>query len=79
MVMFMRPRAADAPELPQLGRLTNGVVGVTVALILIFGFAPSQVLRQASRSALRPPDTAPAFPMPPAADAAPAAASGPAR
>jgi len=79
MVMFMRPRAADAPALPQLGRLTNGVVGVTVALILLFGFAPSQVLRQASRSALRPPDTAPAFPLPPAADAAPSAASGLAR
>ena len=67
MVMFMRPRAADAPALPQLGGLTNGVIFVTVASILILGFAPSQVLLQARRSALRP--VVPATQLAPAAGA----------
>jgi len=52
MVMFMRPRAANAPVLPPTGGLTNGVIAVTVALILIFGFAPTQLLRRASESTL---------------------------
>jgi len=65
MVMFMRPRPANAPALPRVGGMTNGVIVVTAALILIFGFAPTQLLRRASQSALGPeaPGTAPAAPV----------------
>jgi NADH-quinone oxidoreductase subunit N len=58
MTMFMRPRADDAPPLPTVGGLTNAVIGISVALILFFGFAPTQVLRRAIDSALRPPGAA---------------------
>ncbi|HEY0969760.1 MAG TPA: NADH-quinone oxidoreductase subunit N [Gemmatimonadales bacterium] len=53
-VMFMRPRADDAPPLPRVGGFTNAVIAGTAILILIFGFAPSQVLRAMSGSSLRP-------------------------
>ena len=53
-VMFMRQRADDAPPLPRVGGLTNGVIAATAVLILFFGFAPSQILRGMSQSALQP-------------------------
>ncbi len=53
-VMFMRPRADDAPPLPRIGGMTNAVIAGTAILILIFGFAPTQVLRAMSGSALQP-------------------------
>jgi NADH-quinone oxidoreductase subunit N len=53
-VMFMRPRAADAPEPQRIGRFTSVVIGATVALILVIGFAPTQLLRGVSRSTLTP-------------------------
>jgi hypothetical protein len=52
--MFMRPRAADAPEPQRIGRFTSVVIGATVALILVIGFAPTQLLRGVSRSTLTP-------------------------
>ena len=54
-VMFMRPRAADAPTPPPVGGLTQAVIGVAVLLILGLGFAPTQILRGVSQSTLRPP------------------------
>jgi NADH-quinone oxidoreductase subunit N len=74
-VMFMRQRPAGAPAPGRVGGLTNGVIVVTVALILIFGFAPSQVLRGVTRSALRPA-VAPAAPARGGPGAAPAVAQG---
>ena len=72
--MFMKPRAEDAPPLPHVGRLTYGVIVVSAAVILIFGFAPSQLLRAMSRSALvaptaaaAPPAVGPAIGGPPSA------------
>jgi len=54
-VMFMRPRPADAPEPPPVGRLTQMVIGATVVLIIFLGFAPTQLLRGASQSTIHPP------------------------
>jgi NADH-quinone oxidoreductase subunit N len=59
-VMFMRPRAAEAAEPRKLGRLTGTVLTVAAALILIFGLAPTQVLRAMNRSALSGALAAPA-------------------
>ena len=66
-VMFMRPRPEGAPTPPRVGALTNAVVAASVALILVFGFAPTQVLRAMNRSALAP---ATAEPPPPAGSVA---------
>jgi NADH-quinone oxidoreductase subunit N len=69
MVMFMRPRAADAPAIAPVPALTKVVIGASVALILLFGVLPSPLLRFASRNALpaaagAPPATAaPATPV----------------
>jgi NADH-quinone oxidoreductase subunit N len=52
-VMFMRPRPEGAPEPPHVGGMTWGVIGTTVALILVIGFAPTQLLRGVSRSTMR--------------------------
>jgi len=63
-VMFMRPRLEGAPAPARVGALTGAVITATVALILVFGFAPTQVLRAMNRSALSsviavpPPPTA---------------------
>jgi hypothetical protein len=51
--MFMRPRPEGAPEPPHVGGMTWGVIGTTVALILVIGFAPTQLLRGVSRSTMR--------------------------
>jgi NADH-quinone oxidoreductase subunit N len=69
-VMFMRPRPADAPEPPPVGGLTQLVIGAAVVLIIALGFAPTQVLRGASQSTLRPPGVHQAA-------AAPASSAGP--
>ncbi|MFL5575411.1 MAG: NADH-quinone oxidoreductase subunit N [Gemmatimonadaceae bacterium] len=53
-VMFMRPRPASAGPLPPVGGFTNAVIGVTVTLILLLGFAPSNVLRAVSQATLTP-------------------------
>ncbi|AHG90819.1 NAD(P)H-quinone oxidoreductase subunit 2 [Gemmatirosa kalamazoonensis] len=58
-VMFMRPRPDDAPEPPPVGRLTQAVIGATVVLIFVLGFAPTQLLRGASQSTIRPPGARP--------------------
>jgi NADH-quinone oxidoreductase subunit N len=66
-IMFMRPRPADAPELPPVGGLTQAVIGATVLLIIVLGFAPTQVLRSASRSTIRPPGVPGVIGVPPQA------------
>ena len=66
-VMFIRPRDEQIPAPAPVRGLTGAVILTAVALILILGFAPSQVLRAASRSGLRPLTPAPALVMPPAA------------
>jgi hypothetical protein len=43
--MFMRPRPEDAPRIERSGGLTQMVLAVTVALILIIGFLPDYVVR----------------------------------
>jgi NADH-quinone oxidoreductase subunit N len=45
MVMFMRPRPADAPRIERAGGMTDMVLGLTVALILIIGFSPDYLVR----------------------------------
>jgi NADH-quinone oxidoreductase subunit N len=46
MVMFMRPRPDDAPVPERAGGMTQMIVAVTVALILIIGVVPDSVVRQ---------------------------------
>ena len=48
MVMFMRPRAADAPGVPATPALTRVVMVAAAALILIIGVAPDLVVRFAN-------------------------------
>jgi NADH-quinone oxidoreductase subunit N len=62
--MFMRNRAADAPEPARVGPLTNAVVAASVALILLFGFLPTQVLRLMNASALTPTIETPVLTVP---------------
>jgi NADH-quinone oxidoreductase subunit N len=45
MVMFMRPRPDGAPVPERAGGLTQMVLGVSVALILIFGIVPEYAIR----------------------------------
>jgi NADH-quinone oxidoreductase subunit N len=47
MVMFMRPRPENAPRIERSGGLTQVVLAVTVALILIIGFSPDYLVRVA--------------------------------
>jgi NADH-quinone oxidoreductase subunit N len=58
MVMFMRPRPQDAPELPFVAGATRFVIGATVALILLFGVYPQPVIRFARAGALMPVELA---------------------
>ncbi len=58
MVMFMRPRPQDAPELPIVSGATRFVIGATVALILLFGVYPQPVIRFARAGALMPVELA---------------------
>jgi NADH-quinone oxidoreductase subunit N len=47
MLMFMRPRPENAPRIERSGGMTQVVLGVSVALILILGFVPDSVVRMA--------------------------------
>jgi NADH-quinone oxidoreductase subunit N len=47
MLMFMRPRPENAPRIERSGGMTQIVLGVSVALILIIGFVPDYVVRMA--------------------------------
>ena len=82
-MMFMRPRQPDARPLPPIGGLTGSVIGVTVAVILIFGFAPTQVLEAVSHGTLAPasatPSTATATTVAPPPALRPLLAPAPAR
>jgi NADH-quinone oxidoreductase subunit N len=49
MVMFMRQRAADAPPPERAGGMTQVVLAVTVALILIIGVVPESVVSAARK------------------------------
>ena len=53
-VMFMRPRAADAPELPATPRWTGGVIAACAALLLALGLYPTPAVRLSQAAALRP-------------------------
>ena len=48
--MFMRPRPGTYPAPERTGGLTTAVLAVTVALILILGFAPEAAIEAARRS-----------------------------
>ncbi len=51
MVMFMRPRNADAPSCPRAGGWTRFVIAAAAILIIVLGILPNGVLRltEASR------------------------------
>jgi NADH-quinone oxidoreductase subunit N len=51
MVMFMRPRAADAPPVRRVALPTFLVIGVSTIALLFFGIFPAGFLGLASRSA----------------------------
>jgi len=51
MVMFMKPRAANAPLPAPTGAWTRGVVWASAALILVLGLYPNPILSIAQRSA----------------------------
>ncbi len=53
-LMFVAPRKEEVPVPAHPRRFTGGVIVSMAILILIFGFAPTQVLRTASRSMLQP-------------------------
>ena len=67
MVMFMRPRPADAPVSPPAGNWTRFVIAAAAVLIIVLGVLPNSVLRWTERSK---PSVAAAI-LPPAAPAAP--------
>jgi NADH-quinone oxidoreductase subunit N len=48
MVMFMRPRNADAPEVPVTPGLTRFVMIAAATLILVLGISPDYVVRYAN-------------------------------
>lgn len=50
LVMFMKPRAPDAPRVPSMPPLTRAVVFGSVALLLVFGVYPNPVIRLARAS-----------------------------
>jgi NADH-quinone oxidoreductase subunit N len=59
MVMFMRPRNADAPSIPRAGGWTRFVIVAAAILIIAFGILPNAALRltQASRPVIAGYDT----------------------
>jgi NADH-quinone oxidoreductase subunit N len=61
MVMFMRPRNADAPVSPPAGSWTRFVVAAAAVLIIVLGVLPNSLLRwtQASRPSIATYDSAP--------------------
>ncbi len=54
MVMFMRPRAADAPTLPAAPRWTQTVIFGAAGLLLVLGLYPTPIVRWARSSSLEP-------------------------
>lgn len=58
-LMFVAPRDERIPAPEPVRRFTGTVIVSMAVLIIILGFAPSQVLRAASRSILRPTVVAP--------------------
>ena len=54
MVMFMRPRAADAPALPAAPRWTQTVIFGAAGLLLVLGLYPTPIVRWARSSSLEP-------------------------
>jgi NADH-quinone oxidoreductase subunit N len=55
MVMFMRPRAPDAPPVTAPSGWTRTVIAGAAILILVLGVFPSSVIRWTERSGTRPP------------------------
>jgi NADH-quinone oxidoreductase subunit N len=54
MVMFMRPRPADAPALPDTPAWTRSVIVASAALLLTLGLYPAPIVRWARSSSLQP-------------------------
>jgi NADH-quinone oxidoreductase subunit N len=50
MVMFMRPRKADAPICPRAGGWTRMVIAVSAVLIIVLGILPNSVVKWTQRS-----------------------------
>ncbi len=69
MVMFMRPRPADAPVCPPAGNWTRFVIATAAILIIVLGVLPNSVLRWIERS--KPSVATAAATLPPTATAAP--------
>ncbi len=59
MVMFMRPRNADAPSIPRTGGWTRFVIAAAAILIIVLGILPNSVLRltEASKPGIAAYDT----------------------
>jgi NADH-quinone oxidoreductase subunit N len=60
MVMFMRPRKADALPFERTGGWTKFVIAAAAVLILVLGVFPNSVVRWTKRSGIVPPEAAPA-------------------
>jgi len=65
MVMFMRPRNADAPSMPRAGGWTRFVIAAAAILIIVLGILPNGVLRlaEASRPVIAAYDTTTVAPL----------------
>ncbi|MFM8780413.1 MAG: hypothetical protein ACKOFO_02830 [Gemmatimonadota bacterium] len=50
----MKPRAADAPEIPAAGPLTRTVLVVAAVLIVVLGILPGQITPLTARSGFAP-------------------------
>ena len=61
MAMFMKPRPAGAAPLPAAGFMARAVIGVSVALILVFGAWPDPIVKLVQRNSMLgvPPGPAP--------------------
>jgi NADH:ubiquinone oxidoreductase subunit 2 (subunit N) len=55
MVMFMRPRKADALPIARTGGWTKFVIAAAAVLILVLGVLPNSVVRWTQRSSSVPP------------------------
>ena len=64
MVMFMRPRGADAAEVPPTGGWTRLVMVGSAAILLVLGVAPDLVVRSATFGRPRTTDPQPAMNAP---------------
>jgi NADH-quinone oxidoreductase subunit N len=61
MVMFMRPRPADAAPFPETPAWTRSVIVASAVLLLTLGLYPSPLVRWARSSSLQPPTATPAL------------------